>query len=140
MFAKNAENLTDRETCWQHIARDIFHQQYNALSVTNYFIPKMSWNLTQDCTLGLKHLSVTFVQQPLLQGNDYRNSCSKLFIERYFQNYSSSLAAHRRQHKKDNILPSCKLCGMMFNDRLVYNMHLMDHKRKNQSIAYNSRQ
>lgn len=53
---------------------------------------------------------------------------------------SSSLAAHRRQHKKDNVLPSCKLCGMMFNDRLTYNMHLMDHKRIDQSIAYNSRQ
>ncbi|XP_037024773.1 zinc finger protein 492-like isoform X2 [Bradysia coprophila] len=52
---------------------------------------------------------------------------------------ASSLAAHRRQHKRDNVLPSCKICGMMFSDRLVYNMHLMDHKRTNQSIAYSGK-
>jgi len=43
---------------------------------------------------------------------------------------SSSLAAHRRQHKKDNILPSCKLCGMQFTDRLLLTMHMYDHKHK----------
>lgn len=43
---------------------------------------------------------------------------------------SSSLAAHRRQHKKDNILPSCKLCGMEFSDRLLLTMHMYDHKHK----------
>lgn len=43
---------------------------------------------------------------------------------------SSSLAAHRRQHKKDNILPSCKLCGMQFSDRLLLTMHMYDHKHK----------
>lgn len=86
--------------------------------------------------------------------------CSAAFVARYIWNacrllslwkkkkldqmeswvYSSSLAAHRRQHRKDNVLPSCKLCGMTFTDRLVFNMHLIDHKKQNQSIAYNSRQ
>lgn len=43
---------------------------------------------------------------------------------------SSSLAAHRRQHKKDNILPTCKLCGIQFTDRLLLTMHMYDHKHK----------
>lgn len=49
--------------------------------------------------------------------------CTSAFIA------SSSLAAHRRKHKKDNVLPACKLCGSEFNDRVLLKMHLNDHKK-----------
>lgn len=42
---------------------------------------------------------------------------------------SSSLAAHRRKHKKENLLPTCKLCGTQFNDRVLLRMHLNDHEK-----------
>lgn len=49
--------------------------------------------------------------------------CTSAFVA------SSSLAAHRRKHKKDNILPTCKLCGTQFSDRVLLRMHLNDHKK-----------